>query len=227
MELSRVELARMIDHTLLKQESTTEDILRVCQEAKEFGFASVVVNPTHVAVVAETLKNSGVRTCTVVGFPLGASTTEVKAFETQDALQNGADELDMVINIGALKSGEFDLVLHDIKGVVEAAKEKVVKVIIETGFLTDEEKIKACQLAKSAGAHFVKTSTGFGPGSATVKDVQLMRKTVGPMGVKAAGGIRTYEDAIRMTQAGANRLGTSAGVAIIEGCPKESTLGSP
>lgn len=222
MELSKAELARMIDHTLLKAETTTKDILRICQEAKHFGFASVVVNPTYITKAAVSLKNSEVKVCTVVGFPLGASTTDVKVFETQDALQNGADELDMVINVGSLKSGDFDLVLRDIKGVVDAADEKVVKVIIETCFLTKEEKIKACQLAKDADAHFVKTSTGFGPGGATIEDVQLMRKVVGPnMGVKAAGGIRTYEDAIQMIRAGANRLGVSAGVTIIEGCPNE------
>lgn len=222
MELSKAELARMIDHTLLKAETTTKDILRICQEAKQFGFASVVVNPTYVKEVAVTLKKSGVKVCTVVGFPLGASTTEVKVFETQNALQNGADELDMVINVGSLKSSDFDLVIRDIKGIVDAAEEKVVKVIIETCYLTEEEKIKACQLAKAAGAHFVKTSTGFGPRGATIEDVQLMRKVVGPnMGIKAAGGIRTYKDAIQMIQAGANRLGASASVTIIEGCPNE------
>lgn len=222
MELSKAELARMIDHTLLKAETTTKDILRICQEAKQFGFASVVVNPTYVKEVAVTLKKSGVKVCTVVGFPLGASTTEVKVFETQNALQNGADELDMVINVGSLKSSDFDLVMRDIKGIVDAAEEKVVKVIIETCYLTEEEKIKACQLAKAAGAHFVKTSTGFGPRGATIEDVQLMRKVVGPnMGIKAAGGIRTYEDAIQMIRAGANRLGVSASVTIIEGCPND------
>lgn len=222
MVLSKAELARMIDHTLLKAETTTKDILRICQEAKQFGFASVVVNPTYITKAAVSLKNSEVKVCTVVGFPLGASTTDVKVFEAQNALQNGADELDMVINVGSLKSGDFDLVLRDIKGVVDAADEKVVKVIIETCFLTKEEKIKACQLAKDANAHFVKTSTGFGPGGATIEDVQLMRKVVGPnMGVKAAGGIRTYEDAIQMIRAGANRLGVSAGVTIIEGYPNE------
>ncbi len=222
MELSKTELARMIDHTLLKAETTTKDILRICQEAKQFGFASVVVNPTYIKKAAEFLKNSEVNVCTVVGFPLGASTTDVKVFEAQNALQNGADELDMVINVGSLKSGDFDLVLCDIKGIVDAADEKVVKVIIETCYLTKEEKIKACQLAKDANAHFVKTSTGFGSGGATIEDVQLMRKVVGSnMGVKAAGGIRTYEDAIQMIRAGANRLGASAGVSIIEECPNE------
>ncbi|MFQ5820303.1 MAG: deoxyribose-phosphate aldolase [Candidatus Heimdallarchaeota archaeon] len=222
MELSKAELARMIDHTLLKAETTTKDILRICQEAKQFGFASVVVNPTYVKEVAVILKKSGVKVCTVVGFPLGASTTEVKVFETQNALQNGADELDMVINVGSLKSSEFDHVMRDIKGIVDAAEEKVVKVIIETCYLSEEEKIKACQLAKAAGAHFVKTSTGFGPRGATIEDVQLMRKVVGPnMGIKAAGGIRTYEDAIQMIRAGANRLGASASVTIIEGCPND------
>jgi len=222
MELSKSELARMIDHTLLKAETTTKDILRIYQEAKQFGFASVVVNPTYVTEAAVALKNSGVKVCTVVGFPLGASTTDVKVFEAQNALQNGADELDMVINVGSLKSSDFDLVMRDIKGIVDAAEEKVVKVIIETCYLTEEEKIKACQLAKAAGAHFVKTSTGFGPGGATIEDVQLIRKVVGPnMGIKAAGGIRTYEDAIQMIRAGANRLGASASVTIIEGCPNE------
>lgn len=222
MELSKAELARMIDHTLLKAETTTKDILRIYQEAKQFGFASVVVNPTYVTEAAVALKNSGVKVCTVVGFPLGASTTDVKVFEAQNALQNGADELDMVINVGSLKSSDFDLVMRDIKGIVDAAEEKVVKVIIETCYLTEEEKIKACQLAQAAGAHFVKTSTGFGPGGATIEDVQLLRKVVGPnMGIKAAGGIRTYEDAIQMIRAGANRLGASASVTIIEGCPNE------
>lgn len=222
MELSKSELARMIDHTLLKAETTTKDILRIYQEAKQFGFASVVVNPTYVTEAAVALKNSGVKVCTVVGFPLGASTTDVKVFEAQNALQNGADELDMVINVGSLKSSDFDLVMRDIKGIVDAAEEKVVKVIIETCYLTEEEKIKACQLAQAAGAHFVKTSTGFGPGGATIEDVQLLRKVVGPnMGIKAAGGIRTYEDAIQMIRAGANRLGASASVTIIEGCPNE------
>jgi len=193
MELSKVELAQMIDHTLLKPESKTEDILRICQEAKKFG-----------------------------GFPLGAATSEVKRFEANNALDNGAEELDMVINIGALKSADFNRVLQDIKGVVEVAKGNLVKVIIETCYLSNEEKVKACQLAKEAGAHFVKTSTGFGSGGATIEDVQLMRKTVGDfMGVKAAGGIRTYDDALRMIQAGANRLGASAGITIIEEHPKD------
>jgi deoxyribose-phosphate aldolase len=222
MKLSRVELAQMIDHTLLKPESKTEDILRICQEAKQFGFATVVVNPTHVSLAAETLKNSDVKVCTVIGFPLGATTTEVKKFEAKNALENGADELDMVINIGALKSAEFDRVLQDITGVVKVAKGNTVKVIIETCYLTEEEKVKACQLAKEAGAQFVKTSTGFGPGGATLEDVKLMRKTVGTdMGVKAAGGIRTNEDALRMIQAGATRLGASAGINIIEGHPND------
>lgn len=222
MELSRVELAQMIDHTLLKPESKTEDILRICQEATQFGFAAVVVNPTHVSLAAETLKNSEVKVCTVIGFPLGATTAETKKFEAKDALENGANELDMVINIGALKSAEFDRVRQDITGVVKVAKGNIVKVIIETCYLTEEEKVKACQLAKEAGAHFVKTSTGFGPGGATLEDVKLMRKTVGAdTGVKAAGGIRTNEDALRMIQAGATRLGASAGINIIEGHPKD------
>ena len=180
------------------------------------------MNPTHVSLVAESLKNSEVKVCTVIGFPLGATTTETKQFEVKNALENGAKELDMVINIGVLKSAEFDRVLQDIKGVVEAAKGNTVKVIIETCYLTEEEKVKACQLAKEAGAHFVKTSTGFGSGGATLEDVKLMRKTVGDdMGVKAAGGIRTNEDALKMIQAGATRLGASAGINIIEEHPKD------
>lgn len=207
-----------IDHTLLKADATLEQIDQLLTEAKEYAFASVCVNPTWVKYAAEALADTPVKVCTVIGFPLGASTSAVKAFESQNAIQNGADELDMVINIGALKSGDFALVEEDIKAVVEASGNKLVKVIIETCLLTDEEKVKACQLAKSAGADFVKTSTGFSTGGATIEDVALMRKTVGPdMGVKAAGGTRSYQDAVAFLAAGANRIGTSAGVAIMQG----------
>jgi len=187
-------------------------------EAREYDFASVCVNPTWVKHAKTGLEGSDVKVCTVVGFPLGATTSAVKAFETKEAVQNGADEIDMVINVGALKSGNLDLVESDIRAVVEAANGTLVKVILETCLLTDEEKVKACQLAQKAGADFVKTSTGFSTGGATVEDVALMRKTVGPdMGVKASGGARSYEDALAFIEAGATRIGTSAGVAIMKG----------
>lgn len=213
------ELAKYIDHTLLKPETTKEAVLRLCAEAKQYQFASVCVNPAWVSLCAEQLAGSGVKVCTVIGFPLGANTSEVKAFETAEAIRHGADEIDMVINIGAVKSGDWDLVQADIEAVVKAAHPKaIVKVILETGALTDEEKVKACQVSKLAGADFVKTSTGFGPGGATVEDVALMRKTVGPeMGVKASGGVRDYDAVMKMIEAGANRIGASAGVAIVTG----------
>jgi deoxyribose-phosphate aldolase len=210
-------LAKMIDHTLLKPEATISQIKNLCTEAKKYGFASVCVNPCYVSLCKEELKGTDVKVCTVVGFPLGATTTETKSFETRDAIANGADEIDMVINIGFLKSKNYLKVEDDIRAVVEAAKGATVKVIIETALLTDEEKVKACQIAKSAKANFVKTSTGFAKTGATVYDVQLMRRTVGPkMGVKAAGGIKTFEDAQSMVKAGATRIGSSASVAILK-----------
>ncbi|WP_449463092.1 deoxyribose-phosphate aldolase [Streptococcus suis] len=213
-----MKLNKYIDHTILKPETTQEQVEKILAEAKEYGFASVCVNPTWVALAAESLKDSDVKVCTVIGFPLGANTPAVKAFETKDAISNGADEIDMVINIGALKTGNYDLVLEDIKAVVAASGDKLVKVIIEACLLTDDEKVKACQLSQEAGADYVKTSTGFSTGGATVADVALMRKTVGPdMGVKASGGARSYEDAIAFIEAGASRIGASSGVAIMNG----------
>lgn len=213
-----MKLNKYIDHTILKPETTQEQVEKILAEAKEYDFASVCVNPTWVALAAENLKDSDVKVCTVIGFPLGANTPAVKAFETKDAISNGADEIDMVINIGALKTGNYDLVLEDIKAVVAASGDKLVKVIIEACLLTDDEKVKACQLSQEAGADYVKTSTGFSTGGATVADVALMRKTVGPgMGVKASGGARSYEDAIAFIEAGASRIGASSGVAIMNG----------
>ncbi|MGU7884857.1 deoxyribose-phosphate aldolase [Streptococcus suis] len=213
-----MKLNKYIDHTILKPETTQEQVEKILAEAKEYDFASVCVNPTWVALAAESLKDSDVKVCTVIGFPLGANTPAVKAFETKDAISNGADEIDMVINIGALKTGNYDLVLEDIKAVVAASGDKLVKVIIEACLLTDDEKVKACQLSQEAGADYVKTSTGFSTGGATVADVALMRKTVGPdMGVKASGGARSYEDTIAFIEAGASRIGASSGVAIMNG----------
>jgi len=210
----------IIDHTLLKADATEEQITVLAQEAKEYSFASVCVNPTWVKKAAELLKDAPeVKVCTVIGFPLGATTSAVKAFETTNAIENGADEVDMVINIGALKDKNYDLVQSDIQAVVDAAKGKaLVKVIIETALLTDEEKAKVSELAVKAGADFVKTSTGFSTGGATVEDVALMRKTVGPdIGVKASGGVRGLEDAKAMIEAGATRIGASSGVSIAKG----------
>lgn len=213
-----MKLNKYIDHTLLKPDASQEQIETLIEEAKKYDFASVCVNPTWVNFAAQALKATDVKVCTVIGFPLGANTPELKAFETSDAIQNGANEVDMVINIGALKSRNFDLVERDIRAVVEAAKGTLVKVIIETCLLTDDEKVKACQIAQKAGADFVKTSTGFSTGGATVADVALMRKTVGPdMGVKASGGARSYEDALAFIKAGATRIGASSSVAIMEG----------
>ena len=213
-----MKLNKYIDHTLLKPDASQEQIATLIEEAKKYDFASVCVNPTWVSFAAQALKGTDVKVCTVIGFPLGANTPELKAFETSDAIRNGANEIDMVINIGALKSQNFDLVEKDIRAVVEAAKGTLVKVIIETCLLTDDEKVKACQIAQKAGADFVKTSTGFSTGGATVRDVALMRKTVGPdMGVKASGGARSYEDALAFIEAGATRIGASSGVAIMEG----------
>lgn len=213
-----MKLNKYIDHTILKPETTQEQVEKILSEAKEYDFASVCVNPTWVSLAAESLKDSDVKVCTVIGFPLGANTSAVKAFETKDAIANGADEIDMVINVGALKAGNDALVLDDIKAVVDASGDKLVKVIIEAFLLTDDEKVRACQLSKEAGADYVKTSTGFSTGGATVADVALMRKTVGPdMGVKASGGARSYEDAIAFIEAGASRIGASSGVAIMNG----------
>lgn len=209
---------RYIDHTLLKPESTQTQIDKLIAEAVEYQFASVCVNPTWVSYAAKALKGTEVNVCTVIGFPLGANTSSVKASETKDAVANGADEIDMVINIGQLKSGQYDAVEADIRAVVEASGDKLVKVIIETCLLTDGEKVKACQLAVAAGADYVKTSTGFSTAGANIADVTLMRKTVGPnIGVKAAGGTRSYADAEAFIKAGATRIGTSAGVAIVNG----------
>lgn len=214
-----MKLNKYIDHTLLKQDATEEQIDRLLSEAKDYDFASVCVNPCWVAHAKSGLAaDTEVKVCTVVGFPLGATTSAVKAFETKEAIQNGADEIDMVINVGAIKSGNADLVESDIRAVVEASGDKLVKVIIEACLLTDEEKVLACQLAQKAGADFVKTSTGFSTGGATLPDVKLMRQTVGPeMGVKAAGGARSYADAVAFVEAGATRIGTSSGVAILKG----------
>ena len=212
-------LASYIDHTLLKPEATVADIEKICAEAREHRFASVCVNPSYIALVAKELSGTGVTPCCVVGFPFGTHTPEAKAAETAQAVAEGAREVDMVLNVGAAKSGDWDLVERDIAAVVKAAGGKAgVKVILETCLLTDEEKVKACQLSKKAGAAFVKTSTGYSSGGATAHDVALMRAAVGPdMGVKASGGVRTYEDAVAMIEAGASRLGASAGVKIIAG----------
>jgi deoxyribose-phosphate aldolase len=208
-------LALYIDHTLLKADATEAQITRLCAEAREHRFASVCVNPRWVALCAQLLAGSGVRVCTVIGFPLGASSSAIKAAETRQAVADGADELDMVISVGDLKAGNYEFVRTDIRGVVKAAEGRTVKVIIEACLLTDEEKSLACKLAMAAGADFVKTSTGFSSGGATVADVKLMRSAVGPnFGVKAAGGIRTRQDALAMIEAGANRIGASAGIAI-------------
>ena len=213
-----MKLNKYIDHTLLKQDATENQIDCLLSEAKAYDFASVCVNPTWVEHAKKGLEGTDVKVCTVVGFPLGATTSAVKAFETKEAIQNGADEIDMVINVGALKSGNLALVESDICAVVEASGDKLVKVIIETCLLTDQEKVVACQLAQKAGADFVKTSTGFSTGGATIADVKLMRETVGPdMGVKAAGGARSYADALAFVEAGATRIGTSAGVVILKG----------
>ncbi|HDR4422720.1 TPA: deoxyribose-phosphate aldolase [Bacillus cereus] len=218
-------IAKLIDHTILKANTTKEDVMKVIEEAKEYKFASVCINPTWVKLAAEELAGHGVDVCTVIGFPLGASTTETKAFETKDAIAKGATEVDMVINVGALKDGDNEFVEKDIYEVVQAAKGKaLVKVIIETCLLTDEEKVRACELSVKAGADFVKTSTGFSNGGATAEDIALMRKTVGPnVGVKASGGVRTREDADKMVAAGASRVGASASVAIVLNDAKGAT----
>lgn len=211
------EIASFIDHTLLKPDSTKDEIVKLCNEAKQFNFATVCVNPYWVPVAVKKLKNTDVGITTVIGFPLGATNTMTKVTEAKEVIRLGATEIDMVINIGALKSNEDEFVFNDIKQVVaEANGQVVVKVIIETSLLTDEEKVRACQIAKEAGAQFVKTSTGFSNGGATVEDVALMRKTVGPtIGVKASGGIRNLETVKQMIEAGATRIGASASVQIV------------
>ena len=214
--LTAKELARFIDHTLLKPEATPDQITKLCNEAKEYSFASVCVNPVNVALAAKLLEGSIVKVCTVIGFPLGANTSFVKAAETRDAIANGADEVDMVINVGALKAKNYDVVEKDIAAVVEAANGTLVKVIIETCLLTDEEKTKVCEIAKKAGADFVKTSTGFSTAGANSQDVALMKETVGDAcEVKAAGGIRNLELAELMIANGATRIGTSSGTRIL------------
>lgn len=207
----------MIDHTVLKADATKAMVAKIIDEAKEYNFASVCVNPTWVAYCAQALADSDVKVCTVIGFPLGANTSAVKAFETKDAIANGADEIDMVINIGALKDGNTDLVFNDIKAVVDAAAGKCVKVIIETCLLTDEEIVTVCKLAKEVQATFVKTSTGFSTGGATPEAVSLMKQTVGDdLEVKASGGVRTIEDMEKVVAAGATRIGTSAGCKLVK-----------
>ena len=211
-----MDIAKYIDHTVLAANATQDKIEKLCAEAKEWKFASVCVNTCWTKFCAEKLKGTGVNVCVVVGFPLGAMCTKAKAYEAKCAVEDGATEVDMVINIGWLKDGKDDLVENDIREVKQACGDKHLKVIIEACLLTDEEKVRACELSVKAGADFVKTSTGFSTGGAKAEDVALMRKTVGPdMGVKAAGGIRTYEDALKMIEAGANRLGCSAGIAIV------------
>lgn len=220
--MNPVNMAQYIDHTLLKPEADRGMIRRLCQEAKEYHFASVCVNPMWVPYCVEELAKSDVKVCTVVGFPLGATSTEAKVCETLRAIQDGAEEIDMVMKIGAMKSGDLEAVEEDIRAIVQVAKPTaIVKVIIETGLLSQEEKGLACKAAKRAGADFVKTSTGFGAGGATLEDIRLMRATVGDqMGVKASGGVRDYETAMRMIEAGANRIGTSSGLHIVSGLKK-------
>lgn len=214
--MKKNEIAAMIDHTLLKAFATPAQIEQLCKEAAEYHFASVCVNPAYVALAARLLKGTGVKVCTVIGFPLGANTSAVKAFEAKDAIANGAEEVDMVINVGAMKAGDYELVEKDIKAVVDAANSTLVKVIIETCYLTDEEKALACKAAAKAGADFVKTSTGFGTGGATPADVALMRANIpDTMKVKASGGVHNYEEAMAVVEAGASRIGASAGMAIV------------
>ena len=222
--MNNLELAKMIDHTILKANATQSDIEKLCEEAKKYNFASVCVNPYWVSLASDLLKNSTVKVCTVIGFPLGATSSESKASETEITVLHGADEVDMVINVGAMKNNKTDIVEKDILSVVNSARKTgksqnkniIVKVILETCYLTKDEIKKACICAKNAGADFVKTSTGFGTGGATVEDVSLMKETVGEtMQVKASGGIRDYETAIKMIEAGATRLGTSSGISIV------------
>ena len=208
---------KLIDHTLLKAFATKEEIIKLCDEAKKYNFKSVCVNPANIELAAQCLKGSEVLVCTVIGFPLGANTIETKVFETKDALEKGANEIDMVINVGKAKEHDYEYIKEEIEAVVNASCGRLVKVIIETCYLTDEEKVECCKAAVRAEADFVKTSTGFGTGGATKEDIALMRKTVGPeMGVKASGGVRSYEDLMTMVEAGATRIGASAGIAIME-----------
>lgn len=208
---------KMIDHTVLKADTPLETVKRICDEAMEYGFASVCINPCHVAYCADYLKDSDVNVCTVIGFPLGANTNAVKAFETKDAIANGADEIDMVMNIGALKDKNYDLVRDDVKAVVEAANGTLVKVILETCLLTEDEIKKACELCVEAKADYVKTSTGFSTRGATIEDVRIMKEAVhGKAKVKAAGGVRTPEDMVKIVAAGADRIGTSAGCSLVK-----------
>ena len=208
---------KMIDHTVLKADTPLETVKRICDEAMEYGFASVCINPCHVAYCADYLKDSDVNVCTVIGFPLGANTSAVKAFETKDAIANGADEIDMVMNIGALKDKNYDLVRNDVKAVVEAANGTLVKVILETCLLTEDQIKKACELCVEAKADYVKTSTGFSTRGATIEDVQIMKAAVqGKAKVKAAGGVRTHEDMVKIVEAGADRIGTSAGCSLVD-----------
>lgn len=219
-------VAKYIDHTILKPNATQEEVIKICAEAKEYGFASVCVNQYYTTLVKEQLNESDVKVCTVVGFPLGAVSNEVKAFETMKAIEEGADEIDMVINIGALKDKNYEYVLADIEAVVKAAKGAIVKVILETCLLTDDEKVKACELSVKAGADFVKTSTGFSTGGATVNDIRLMRETVGSeVGVKASGAVRDYETAMAVIEAGANRIGASAGITIVNNLKNKEQSG--
>lgn len=216
--MTKKQLAKMMDHTILKATATPADVEKICREALEIDAASVCINPCNIEQAKRLLEGSGVKVCTVIGFPLGANTTSVKMYETQDAIRRGAEEVDMVINVGALLAGDTDTVYNDIKGVVEAAGGTLVKVIIETCYLSDDQKKTACELAMKAGADFVKTSTGFGTGGATAHDVALMRSVVGEkLKVKASGGIRTCQNAVEMIEASADRLGVSASIAILEG----------
>ncbi|MCK5882627.1 MAG: deoxyribose-phosphate aldolase [Bacteriovoracaceae bacterium] len=212
------EIASRIDHTLLKANATEEELKVLCHEAREYTFATVCVNPSNIQFCKKELEGCPVGVCTVIGFPLGANTSATKSFETKNAIELGADEVDMVINVGAMKNGNYDLVKNDIKAVVDAAGKTPVKVIIETCLLTDDEKVKACEMSKEVGASFVKTSTGFSTGGATKEDIFLMRKTVGPeLGVKASGGVRSSEDAEMMIANGATRIGASSSVKIVTG----------
>jgi deoxyribose-phosphate aldolase len=223
LAISKEQLAKIIDSTLVKATATKNEVEKLCMEAVQYGFGCVVVNPSYVKLASSLLEDTSVKVCSTVGFPFGISLPEIKALEAVKAVENGASELDMVINLGALKSGDYDLVRQDIRAVVDVkrlSEEIIVKVIIETPLLTTDEKITACKLVKEIGADFVKTSTGLFGGGATVEDVRLMRQVVGEkVGVKAAGGIRTYADAVAMIEAGANRIGTSTAVAIIQGAP--------
>ena len=224
MAIKPRDMAKMIDHTNLSPTATVDDIKKLCEEAKEHEFASVCVNPIYVPLAAKLLEESSVKVCTVVGFPLGANATEVKSYETRNAIKNGAQEIDMVMNIGAFKSGAYEIFKADIKSVVDATKKAgvssdiIVKVILECCYLDEEEIVKACEIVKDSGADFVKTSTGFGPEGATIEGVSLMRKTVGrDIGVKASGGIKNFDQALDMLDAGANRIGASSGVEIVTG----------